>query len=114
MAEHSETPLKNADRIRELNDQLRRTFTGGAICITRGVCERCDTNAVLAAVQAFDSFNDANDPWREHDFGALELEGQTLFWKIDYYAPGMQGGSPDPADPRITERILTIMLAEDY
>jgi hypothetical protein len=114
MAEHSETPLKNADRIRELNDRLRRTLTGGAICITRGVCERCDTNAVLAAVQTFDTFNHANDPWGERDFGALTIDGQDLFWKVDYYGPGMQGGSPDAADPRVTERVLTVMLAEEY
>ena len=51
---------------------------------------------------------------REHDFGAFELEGQNLFWKIDYYDTGLKYGSPNPEDPRVTRRVLTIMLAEEY
>jgi len=111
---NQDNAVADADKIRSLNDQLRKTFTGGAICVTIGVADRCDTNAVIAAIQTFDGFNDANDPFGEHDFGALELDGQTLFWKIDYYGPGMQGGSPDASDSHVTERVLTILLAEEY
>ena len=104
----------SAAKIRALNDQFRRTFNGGAICITRAVSERCDVSAVLAAVQAFDTFNEANDPFREHDFGALDFEGETIFWKIDFYSNDMQHGSPDASDPSVTQRILTVLLAEEY
>ena len=31
-----------------------------------------------------------------------------------YYDRDLRYGSPDPADERVTERILTVMLAEDY
>ena len=51
---------------------------------------------------------------RKHDFGAFEVEGHRLFFKIDYYAPDMQHGSEDPADPTKTVRVLTLMLAEEY
>ena len=55
-----------------------------------------------------------NDPWSEHDFGSFEIDGETLFWKIDYYDGSMQFGLEDPADPAKTMRVLTIMLSEEY
>jgi hypothetical protein len=55
-----------------------------------------------------------NDPYGEHDFGALTVEDRKIFFKIDYYDRALAGGSPDPADPRVTTRVLTIMLAEEY
>ena len=35
-------------------------------------------------------------------------------FKIDYYDQNLSMHSPDPADPAITQRVITIMLAEDY
>jgi len=75
-------------RIRELNDTLRRTFTGGKVMLTAGLDalseEACA--AVLQAVRDFDdsAFDGANDPYGEHDFVTFELEGQTYFAKVDY------------------------------
>jgi len=102
--------------IRELNDSFRRTFVGGAVMITDGV-ERLpavDRSALLRAVRAFEAFDSGNDPYREHDFAAVELDGRSYFWKIDYHDLSMEAGSPDPADPAVTCRILTIMCAEEY
>jgi len=70
--------------------------------------------AILDAVAAFDGFDADNDPYGEGDFGALEVEGERLFFKIDYFDRGLTAHSPDPADPPITTRVLTIMLAEEY
>jgi hypothetical protein len=55
-----------------------------------------------------------NDPHEEHDFGSFEHAGKTIFWKIDCYDRDLNYGSPDPADPIVTARILTVMLAEEY
>ena len=55
-----------------------------------------------------------NDPHEEHDFGVVEHGGVRCFWKIDYYDREMEMLSPDPADPSVTTRVLTIMLADEY
>jgi hypothetical protein len=105
-----------ADRIRVLNDNFRSTFVGGQVVMTQGVSQLpLDIKArVLLAVRFFDNFTTGNDPHREHDFGNFEIEGETYFFKVDYYALDMVGGSEDPADPEKTTRVLTIMRADDY
>jgi len=55
-----------------------------------------------------------NDPWGEHDFGSFEHNGNTIFWKIDCYDREMKHGSPNPADATVTQRVLTVLLAEEY
>jgi len=82
--------------------------------MTRGVVGRHDSNAILHAVKCFDQFTNDNDPYGEHDFGALEAGKDSIFWKIDYYSSDLKGGSSDPSNPRVTTRVLTIMLAEEY
>ena len=66
------------------------------------------------AVARFDRFDEDNDPYGEHDFGALEIEGERLFFKIDYFDQSLSAHAPDPSDGTATKRVLTIMLAEEY
>jgi hypothetical protein len=105
-----------AQRVRELNDAFRRTFTGGKVVMTDGVAALPpnDLAQLLERVRRFDEFTKDNDPDGEHDFGGLDLSGQTYFFKVDYYAPDMEGGSEDPADLAKTTRVLTIMRADEY
>ncbi len=104
------------DRIRELNDQLRTTLTGGRVLITPGVAALGSESVerVVKAITAFDNFCNENDPYTEHDFGALDVEGKKVFFKIDYYDKSFRAHSPDPSDPAVTERVITLMLAEEY
>lgn len=104
------------DRIRELNDVFRTTWLTGTVLLTSGIRNLPDTtqSRIAEAVQSFDTFTPNNDPHGEHDFGAVTIEGHKVFWKIDYYDPTMEYGSDDPANPTVTKRVLTIMLAEEY
>jgi hypothetical protein len=103
-------------RIRELNDKFRTMLTGGRIVITPGIkaLSKDQQIAVLKAVTNFTAFSEDNDPRGEHDFGAFDIDGTQVFWKIDYYDQALEFGSPDPSDPTKTTRVLTIMLASEY
>lgn len=110
-------PIKDQTAcIRELNDTLRTTFIGGTIAITNGVAALAPEarSQLLAAVRRFADFTADNDPYGEHDFGAIKIGEQSFFFKIDYYDRSLTLHSPDPADPTVTTRVLTVMLAEEY
>jgi hypothetical protein len=105
-----------AERIRSLNDDLRRNLSIGTAVMTLGVAALGPAlvERVVRAVATFEDFNDENDPHGEHDFGMLNVEGHRLFYKIDYFDKSLTVHSPDPADPNVTERVITLMLAEEY
>ena len=104
------------NRIRELNDAFRRTFSGGNVVMTAGVDAFPDMVKAEALKQAatFDDFTEDNDPHGEHDFGSFELCGRKFFWKIDYYDRAMEHGSENPSDPAKTTRVMTVMLVSEY
>jgi hypothetical protein len=110
------TTESKTDRIRSLNDAFRRTFVGGAVMITQGVeaMPLDQRRSLIQKIRSFDAFSDTNDPHQEHDFGAVDEAGVRCFWKIDYYDRKTEFGSPDPADPAVTTRVLTIMRADEY
>jgi len=107
---------RNVLAIRRLNDGFRTSLSGGTMVTTRGI-QALPVEAqteVLKAVVTFDDFTPDNDPWGEHDFGAFTQGGEKFFWKIDCYDLRQEYGSPDPANPEVTTRVLTIMLASEY
>jgi hypothetical protein len=69
---------------------------------------------IVKTIAVFDDFCHANDPHQEHDFGSFEADGHTIFFKIDYFDQNLTYHSPDPSDPAVTRRVITIMLAEEY
>ena len=104
------------DRIRALNDDLRRHLYDGGAILTAGIAALGE-EAIGHLVNAIATFNDfctANDPYGEHDFGSFDFDGTPVMFKIDYYDKDLNFHSPDPADPTVTERIITIMLADEY
>jgi hypothetical protein len=64
------TELVDVSRIRDLNDQLRRSLTGGVLVMTKGIialgAKRQMT--ILSAIAAFDDFSPENDPYLARAF----------------------------------------------
>jgi hypothetical protein len=106
--------MSDLERVRAVNDSFRRELKGGRLIATAGVVGRCDLNLLIAKVRAFSAFTEDNDPYGEHDFGAINHEGECFYWKIDYYDHSLMAASPDPTDQALTTRVLTIMRAEEY
>lgn len=119
--------------IRRLNDIARSNPGTGCIAnVTSGfhALPDADRFAALAAIVAFTKWDGDNDPYGEHDFGAVyRLAGgtwtqtrpddektitQTVFWKVDCYDNDLSFGSEAPWDGSLTKRVLTIMLASEY
>ncbi len=107
--------ITRAEQIARLNDAFRR-HPGADCLMTCGIQGRGPLFAmkVIATVAAFQAFSADNEPHGERDFGAFDLCGDRIFWKIDYYDRDLQFGSADPSDANVTRRVLTIMLAEEY
>lgn len=108
--------MEKNKRIRELNDSFRTTFCGGRVMLTQVVqaLDPINRAKLLELIKAFAAFDKNNDPHSEHDFGAIDLEGERYFWKIDCYDPSCEFGSADPSDPGQTCRVLTIMHVTEY
>lgn len=111
------TTTNTPEAIAQLNDLARKAM--GVACRlvqTQGISALppAEQSAIREKVETFSDFSPGNDPHGERDFGAFQHAGKRIFWKIDYYAPDMQHGSENPADPRQTVRVLTIMLASEY
>jgi hypothetical protein len=104
------------DQIRILNDRLRKNFDEGMAVITNGVAAlgADAVERIVKTISVYDDFCHQNDPYEEHDFGAFEADGNTIFFKIDYYDRTLTDHSSDPADPTVTSRVITVMLAEEY
>lgn len=103
-----------------------------------------DIATILNKVRTFKDFNEGDDPYGEHEtslsfareerpqqrlvvrasrkmkssvaaqFGAFDFKGKKIFWKIDYYDRSFEFASPDAADPAVTNRVLTVMYADEY
>jgi hypothetical protein len=98
-------------RIIELNDQLRTTFKGGRVQMTRSVYDLDERlrGRALFVMARYDKF--AVDS--EHDCGVFIFAGYSFEWLIEYRGKDGTGVSPDPADPEKTFRVLTLYAVDD-
>jgi len=108
---------KKTQEIARLNDRFRKHQQGnGRLMVTQGINAKGPefVMRVLRLVAAFDDFSPDNDPYKEHDFGMIEIDGEKIFWKFDYYDPDLKWGSQDPSDESKTCRVLTVMYSHEY
>lgn len=110
------TNILQSQIIAALNDRLRKYGIGGRIVMTQGIAalQQSEIHDIVQAIRSFDSFTEENDPHAEHDFGFVQIGQHSVFWKIDYYDESLSMHSPDKADPNVTVRVMTIMLADEY
>ena len=119
-------------RIARLNDRARQAM--GLACVavaTEGfrAMPQAEQSRVRELIETYDGFTPGKDPYGERDFGAIyqARDGrwtclpptardavETVFWKIDAYGRDLRFGGEDPANPSVTRRVLTIMLANEY
>ena len=90
----------------------------GRMHVTRSLAEAEDgfMDEAVKATGEFDVFEPENDPDGCHDFGAVDIRGQKVFWKIDLYEADsdFRYGAETPDNPATTVRVLTIMMASDW
>ncbi len=106
-----------SDRIRELNDEFRRNPRKGKLVMTAGIAAEGASFQQRAwkAIQQFDAFTPSIDPHGEHDMVTVEIDGETVYWKVDYYSDAtLQYGSEDPSDEKQCFRVGTILFASEY
>ena len=79
-----------------------RTLTGGRAVITPGVAAlgQAAVARIIKTIAVFDDFCQANDPYEEHDFGAFEAEGHTIFFKVDYFDSDLYLSLARPCESR--------------
>ena len=120
-------------RIAHLNDLARKAMGVACTAIAtvgfRSLPE-ADQSQVRELIETYDAFTEDNDPHGERDFGTIYQRGDGCwtterprsrdderergFWKFDNYDRVLQFGSEDAANPAVTRRVLTIMLADEY
>lgn len=108
--------MSNISEIALQNDNFRKHLSQGTLVLTQGIRSNTseDLKEIITKVRTFDTFDENNDPYNEHDFGAFDYKGKRIFWKIDNYDQEFLYLSPDVSNPRVTNRVLTIMYAEEY
>lgn len=103
--------MPDRTKIIELNDQLRTTFRGGRVQMTRGVYD-LDARLRGRALWAMARYNKfAADS--EHDCGVFIFAGYSFEWHIEYRGKDGAGASPDAADSEETFRVLTLYVVGD-
>jgi Protein of unknown function (DUF3768) len=104
--------------IAEINDRFRQKGGDplGRTVFTQQVAAMPPQErvSIKRLVRLFDNFNEENDPCGEHDFGSIDYQGETYFWKFEYYDENYEYTSEDPSDLAKTRRVLTIMHSSEY
>lgn len=120
---HSVAEISRQEQIALLNDRVRLGLDPKArIVVTRNCLDQlaeapgAPEEGFALQAMLFAAFRDCtfSEDSPERDFAAITFLDRKVWFKIDYYAPGLEFGSEDPADPAQTVRVMTILLPDDY
>ena len=108
--------MNNVSEIAKLNDEFGVNPSLGTLILTDGIRSnsREDIASIINKVRNFNDFDEDNNPYGEKDFGAFDFKGKKIFWKIDYYDNKFLFLSLNACKPRLTNRVMTIMYADEY
>jgi hypothetical protein len=117
-------PDDTRDKIRALNDAFRQDLV---VAPEKRKCYMTASIAALGepfglralaavALAKADAFTPEIDPTGTHDMLRIVVDGGVIIWaKIDYYSKADPDlGAEDPSDAATTERVMTLMMPEDY
>lgn len=109
--------MRTSEEIAKGNDLLRTVGSKdglpGKVIVTNAVRHSKHFDAILDAMISFNTFNEDNDPYKEHDVGIFDVYGESYMFKIDYYDPSMEEGA-DPHEAESFLRVLTLMVSSEY
>lgn len=99
---------------RRLNDELRVHLLGGAVIASSKIAslDLAKLRKLVGRLARYRDFSRALDPTGEHAFGVFDFEGATIVFQITTEPTTRLPSAPTELVP--AERILTIMLAEEY
>ncbi len=98
------------------HDELRQYLLGGIAGITPGVAAlgQAAVERIVKRIAVYDRFLSRERSIRGARFRCVRDRRVRVLFKIDYFDKILQHVSPDPADPAVTEQVITIMLAKEY
>jgi len=107
---------ENTETIAALNDMLRQSQLTGQITLSKGVQSlNADMRKrILTGVKIYNAFAPQGDEQKERDFGAFSCDEHDIFWVIDCYDENSHYLSDNPADLNRTNRVLRVMLVDEY
>jgi len=110
------TDTQNTEKIAALNDMLRQSQLTGQLELSAGVqaLSSQQQKDILEGVKSYNSFAPQGDSQKEKDFGAFSYGEHDIFWLIDCYDENSYYLSDDPADLNRTNRVLRVMLVDEY
>ncbi len=100
--------------VAKLNDELRRSIPfipePHRLILTDSLMDLSEETLeeLFSAIRIFNTFNESNDPYKEHDMGLVEIDDQPYFWKFSYLDENFEFYRTNGA------RLLTIMRADEY
>ena len=102
------------DTLRALLEPIGALVKNGSMVLTRSIVGRGHSFAdqCVKTVRQFDDAMSDIDPPNEYEFTFLEVAGESIFVKVDYYDFQPSRHWPDASDFAVTRRVLTISLAD--